>query len=533
MPADVFAKLDRVPSLDGPAEQVKAGLTHDRERMVEARACDDFYQCKNERHFKRRTYESDEDFRTRPRRFSRLLRVAIRKLSEPLYSPGPTRQWEGSEPITAELESIYEQTQIDVRMASADRAATIGHVSAVQVEATGEPEKPVRLWVWKAHEFTVWTRDGDPTTPWAVCTVDTIPERAMIRTRARLWSAAELRTYVSEPYAPGGDMLRRCEHLVEQIPSPYLGVLPFVFVRNEPPDSLFWEGGIGSPLREANVELDQRLSDLANHVRAFLDPMLTAKNLAPGTVLRPGTEKVTHLPSDPNIRAGDMKGEPTLQYLQAQMGVQDAWFDAKTAADQYLEDLEVPLTVVRSDASTDLSGIALERKTAPLLHRTRARQPQFGETEGELAAKILAVTGTWYGRQDLVAAAQAPALVCVWPEPRVLDTTNLEGLQTLQAELDMGFTDPFEALARLRGITLGQAKRLAAEIAERRDEWRELMGDVSAVDAAQSQATGESNGQGKVGDGEDPGAAGAEPEPSAAAGGGGASDAHGSDPGVA
>jgi hypothetical protein len=525
MPAEILADLAKVPTLDAAEKQVRQGLPFDAERLREASVNEDYYQFRNALHFRRRPDESDTDFAARPKRFSRLMRVAVRKISEPLYNPGPTRTWEGSPELDAALQSAYEQTAVNVRMASADRSATINHVAALQVEATGDATRPVRLWLWKGNEFAVWTRDGDPTAPYAVATLDTVPaDGGQVRTRCRLWSAAELRTFVSDPYAPGGDLVRRCEHAQPFEEHPYPGVLPFVFVRNEPADSGFWEGGIGCPLREANAELDQRLSDIAQHVQRFLNPFGWARNIMPGQAVFSKVGGFSHLAADEAIRQGDQKGEPELGYLQAQLGVEAAWYDAKTAADNALEELEIPLTTVRSDASTDLSGIAIERKTVPLLRRTRQRQPQFGETEVELAGKILAVIGAWYGKPNFLAAAVNPALVCVWPEPRVIDTSSAEGLTSLQQELDMGMADPIEVLARLRGLTLDQAEKLAIEIAERRKTWAALMGvdapDPKTPTDGSNDGADTADGGSELDPGEDDGTAGAEPEAAASAGAG-------------
>jgi hypothetical protein len=505
MPADAYALPENVPSLDAAEDAVRDGLPAERERLAAARANDDFYQFRNCKHLEQRPDETEEEFDERPKRYSRITRTVVRKLAEPLYNPGPTRVVQSDASLSAWLEEAYEAASLNTRMQSADRAATLNHVAALQIEPTGDPRRPLRYWLWKGHEFAVFTRDGDPINPWAVCTIEQIPagpeSPGKLRTRYRLWSAFERRTYLTKPWGQRDTAGGRVAELVERLGPdeyPFPGVLPFVFVRNEPAETDFWDGGIGDALREANMEADRRLSNLAQHVEEFLNPFGWARGVPANASLARKVGRFTHLPTDPMARQGDNNIPPEVGYLQGQLGVEAAWYDLKAFLDSTLEDLEVPLTVVRSDASTDLSGVAIEKKTVPLLHRTRARQPQFSETESELAAKSLAVAAAWYGAAGwnlaakAAAAAREPKLLCVWPEPRVIDSTSREGLDTLRAEMELGMTDGFEVMARLRGTTIEKAMVMARDTAQRQRLWAQLMG----LDQADGQQGGQEDGQG-------------------------------------
>lgn len=504
-----------VPSLDEADRLVREGLPGAADRLDEANLNETFYQLRNAREVERREAEDELSFQRRPKRTSKLTRCVIRKLGDPLYNPGPIRRWEGDATVDAFLQGFYADCAANTRMQQADRAAMLNHVAALQIEATGDPRRPLRVWLWKGHEFEVFCADGDPCTPYAVATMDTVPgpERGTVLTRYRLWSASERRTYLSAPWTymrgSGGQRFRiggqQVERLVESEsgPSPYPGVLPFVFVRAEPPECDFWSGGIGTALRECNKDLDRALSDLAQHVDTFLNPVRWARNISILERFSAPVGTYVHLKPDPAIRAGTMAGEPEIGALQHQLAVEAAWYDLKTYADTTLEELEVPLTVVRTDDPRDLSGVAIQAKAAPLVARTRARQPQFSETEAEFAAVALAVAGIWYGQGRLLVAATDPKLVTVWPEPRVLETSTAEGLQALQTELDLGLTDPIEALARTRGVTLDQAVELAEQIALRRRRWRELMGGLiesddreDRSDARRDEGEGEGEGEG-------------------------------------
>jgi hypothetical protein len=504
----VLSPLDaeqRTPSLDTVERQVLEGLPADYARLEEARKGEDFYQFRNHKHLHPRREESASDFQARPKRYSRITRTIVRKLAEPLYSNGPTRTWENDPDRTEWLDRIYTQASANSRLQSADRAATLNHVAAIQVEATGDPENPIRFWVWKGHEFAVFVRDGNPIEPWAICTIEQIPTESVgrVRTRYRVWSQLERRTYVTDEHLPDSTPSRSAQLVPEESgPTPYPGVLPFVWVRAEPADCNFWEGGIGKALVEANMEADRRQSDLAEHMSRFLNPLGFARNI-PATASftnKPGG--FVHLQADPSVRSGDQGGQPELGYLQATLGVSDAWADLRAFLDSTCEELEVPLTVIRSDSSTDLSGVAIVAKAMPLIDRTRARQVQFCETERDLASLTLAVYGTWYGDDQALTAAKSGGLVVVWPEPKIpLPTPDRDMADSW--ELDQGLTDPIEVLARRRGITLSQAEELAEQIAARRLQWNAIMNSKGPVESAaeekveqkEDSETGETDGE--------------------------------------
>jgi hypothetical protein len=269
--------------------------------------------------------------------------------------------------------------------------------------------------------------------------------------------------------------------LVEAGDSPCKGVLPFIFLRNEPAESEFWDGGIGGPLKMCNMDIDRELSDCAQHVYEFLNPRGYYRNVAVGQgreIDRIGSFR--HLRPPLGTREGDNKIEPDAFLVQAQLGVEAAWYNVKTYADMTIEELEVPLTAIRSDAATDLSGIAIVAKTLPLMDFMRERQPQFTEAEEELAAKIMAVCGASYaGGEALAAAARDPRFECIWPEPCLPMPTPERDAQD-RAEMEDGLADPIEVLARRRGLTLAQAEELAVAIAERRKRWNAIMQGTEA-----------------------------------------------------
>ena len=480
---------DAIPTLSSLHEALAAGLPDEAERWESARANEDYYQLRNEAYIERRPSEEPQDFQARPKRTSKMTRTVVRKLSNPLYKTGPTRRLKTSAGADAWLQQVYADVHVNAKMQSANRAAILNGVAAIQVEATGDPKRPVRLWLWKGHEFAAWTVDGDCEHPWAIACRDLLPAgMGKLKARIRAWSAAEYQVYLSDPFARGDAASGKRLTLVEGAANPY-GVLPFVFVRNEPADCDFWGGGIGSALRSCNAEIDRELSDIAEHAREFLNPRAFLRNVATNTRFLERVGAFLHLKPPPGAVEGDNTMQPDAFYLQAESGVEAAWYNVKSYADLTIEELEVPLTAVRSDAATDLSGIAIVAKTLPLIEYTRERQPQFTEHEANLAQCILAVAGGGYdGGEGLLSAAADPQFECIWPEP-CLPIPTPERDQQDAAELDAGLTDPIEVLARRRGLTLQQAEDLAMAIAARRKRWNAIMKDTEPAPEPQGDGT--------------------------------------------
>ena len=382
-------------------------------------------------------------------------------------------------------------------------------MSALQVEPTGDPSRPIRVILWKGHEFAVFCRDGDSECPWAVVTRDLIPAGlGRVRARYRAWSADERREYLSAPYAQGDAASGRRAEPAAAEPNPF-GRVPFVFVRNEPIEAEFWDGGIGTPLRECNQEIDRELSDIAEHAREFMSPKFFLRNVATSFRQVERVGAAMHLKPPPGTKDGDNTVQPDAFYVQAESGVEAAWFNLKNYADMTVEELELPLTAIRSDAATDLSGIAIVAKTLPLIDYTRDRQPHFTEHEEALAVAILAVAAASYeGGEFLAGAAAEPGFECIWPEPALPMPTPERDAQDA-AELEAGLTDPLEVIARRRGLTLQQAEEWALASAGRRRRWNAIMKDTAPEEQAASDTTGtgdateEAEGEGTDGEDDD------------------------------
>jgi hypothetical protein len=499
MPADLLVDvvddLSSVPPIDSIDEEVRAGLPGEAERMARARLNEDYYALRNDRHIARRESEDEASFAARPKVTSAMTMQAIAKLTELLYGPGPTRTLSNSPALDAWLQGVYGDVHVSNRFEAADRAATLNDVAAIQVEATGDPRRPIRLWPWQAHELAVFCPDDDPTTPWAVVTCECLRDRraghrGMMRTRYRVWTAAERRTYLSAPHANAGVLcgVEAVETVeAESGPSPYPGVLPFTLVRNQPVEATFWDGGIGTPLRKANAAVDQKLSAIAEHLQTFLNPKGFVQNVSADCQFTERVGGFIRLTAMRGAQEGENHLAPSVFYLQPTLAVEQAWLDVTKTADLALEELGLPITAIRDQAATDLSGIAIVVRMMPLLSYTRKRQPRFSEYEVDLAARILAVAGLHYELPEHLRAARDPKLLVVWPQVS-FPAPSVERDEGDRWELEQGLADPIEVLARRRGLTLQQAEDLAGEIAARRTRWNALMGVAPGVDPAQQAA---------------------------------------------
>jgi hypothetical protein len=487
MPPDTAAvtlpEPESVPSLDTIEESVTAGLPMDSDRMECASANEDFYRGDQRQHLEAREAELPSDYRKRPKRFSRLTRKAIRTLTSLLYSPGPSRSIEGSEdeggaepsPLASTwLELVWRTNHIDRVMRTADRKATLNDCCAVQAVATGNPNKPITLYLWGGDEFTVFCRDDDPCCPWAVVTVQVITKGRKKWRHYEAWTAAEHRVYETKAvdwvdalptaggtaayYQPQLSGTVDAERQTGDGLNPY-GVLPFAFVWNERPVDRFWGSGVGTMLRECNEDIDRELSDTALHVKEFLNPKAFVRNVAVGTKLLDRVGAFMHLKPHATAAAGDNALEPDAFYLQAQLGVQDAWWDAQKYANQTFHELDVPLSAVRDDQQGPQSGFQVEAERGPLLDYTIARQPDFSEYEEEAARLILRVAGHYYDQPELIAAAETVQVHCAWTKPastiRSAETDDHEthdlqaGVATrISILMDRGMTRA-QAIARL------------------------------------------------------------------------------------
>jgi hypothetical protein len=470
------ADADTAPSLDAIHQEALDGFPGHADRMNNARENNDFYYCRNAAYLERRESEDYQDFIRRPKRFSRITHKVIKVLARDLYNPGPTRKLEGADDADSFLQSVYEKNYVNALMQKADRLATLNATCAIQAVATGRPEKPIKLYVWGAQEFIPFFAQGEVAEPWAIATIAVDPKGTKKRRRVELWSAREHRVYVtgwSDTLQTFGGtrfeyMPRMSGYFDDDLDqwqtgvNPY-GVLPFCFVHDELPVCDFWEGGIGTALRECNQELDRELSDLAQHLKVHMNPDAFLRGVAAEwrREKRPGGWQPLIAAIGPD---GEQQAPPEAFYVQPQLSVDHAWFDIEKYANSTLEELDVPLVAVRDYASTDLSGIAIVARSIPLLSRTKGRQVPFIAYETALARLILSVAGNYYGEESLAAAAAA-SLSVTFPTPRFPLPTPERDAED-QFEVENHIKSLLMVIQERKGMTRDQAIEHVEQVKE-------------------------------------------------------------------
>jgi hypothetical protein len=455
--------------------EVQAGLYGPtREALAEFEANLAFFQCRNRAYLERRESEDLRDFQRRPKQFSRLVRKAVRTLSSKLYQPGPLRTIDTATDASELLNESYKKQHINAVMSRADQHATLNGVCAIQVVASGIPEDPARYYLWGRHEFVPYFQDDDPLRPWCVVTKSIFNSGQKHRRRYQIWTAEEIQTWYTDWL--DDDKRGWWDGTAARLPgngpdefgkNPY-GVLPFAFVHNELPVDTFDGSGIGSPLREANSEIDRMLSDQAEALEVFAAPKMVGRNLAASFRWRDRTDGITRLiPQDDDPAAP----EPAVEFLQPQLNVTEYWLHIEKYANQTFEDLDVPIKAVRGEASWDKSGIAIVAEMSPLVEYTQRRQVLYGVYEESLKETTLAALGNYYGDARLLAASAEP-ITLAWPPVAVPITPERD--QSLQWGLDAGIESRTTVVMQRYGMTEDEAVAHLERVAEQKKYEDEL-----------------------------------------------------------
>lgn len=508
-------------SLDEIAGEVMTGLQAHVDRLQESFDCEEFLAGRNIAYLKRKQSEEYLDYLNRPKRTSKLLRKVIRKLAEHLYSPGPTRQLKAPASVQSWLDQVYEANHINAVMQVADRKANLNAACAIQVVCTGQPDKPVALRVWGAHEFVPFFAPYDPTTPWAVVTIhrEQKHERKGVSERLRFeaWSRDEYRQYVTgwqEKPPTYSALFGRQSSFMPQMYStqdgtdqvnPY-GCLPFAFVHDELPVTQFWEGGIGTPLRECNEELDREISQIAQHVKDCIDPDRFLRNVSPAwrREKRPGAWQRL----EPDVKALQPESgiQPEAFFAQPTVNTEAGWADVRQYADSLLEEMDVPLTAVRDGNPVEMSGVALQTKLRPLLERVRQRQLPFARYEQDLARVILTAAGNYYKIGPLLDASDAE-LTLVWPEPTFGDPSpERDGADDW--ELSHGIKSLVDVVAERRGVTREKALEIIEQVHDDNEALEEFF-PAGVPEAPSAEPQPEPGEEPEAGQQQQPGGAGA------------------------
>lgn len=442
---------------DRMIREVEAGLPCARQYLDDARIAQAVYDYDAQRYgyLFAREAENPADQAARPYRPSGFAREIVEILTEHLYCPGPSRTW--SDPAGQELlQRVYADNDIQGLMADADELSTLNDCAAIQVDAAAGSfaARPLTLRLWGREQYHVWTDPNDALAPSAVVTIDQYDET----TRYRLWTAEEVRTYES---AKGSVTSRE----TGREPNTY-GIIPFAFVHYKRPIRRFFEPGLSDLIVQAELRINDRLSQLDETVKKHLNPIPIATDVPADWQPIVEPMRFIRLRSAGGIGASggyDPGRAPTLQFLQASPDVGAAWNDVREYCDVVLEAARVPRAAARMEQAGIASGIQIIVEQAPLLTRARRRRGPFARYETELARVILTCAGNHYGRPQYVASAASGTLALAWPQPSVPIPTQ-DRLELLQAEVRVGLKSYLMSVEEWYGVDRAQAIHIVQQI---------------------------------------------------------------------
>jgi hypothetical protein len=478
--------------------EVGKGLPNSQIRLAAAIENQAFFDLDSRRYAPRREAETEFDFAGRPQRESGLTQQAIDRLCEHQYSPGPHRSLTGDKEGLALslLEQVWETNDIDSVMQESECLSTLNDVAAIQVEPTNDPDKPIDLKLWGGDEIEVFVDPADPRKPFAVVTID----RYNQRTRYRVWFDDLVHTYETDQYRYDKTAGARVASPVDRGEPNTCGVIPFAFVHYRPAVRQFWNPGIGSYLRRAELRINARLSELDELIAKYARPIGVFKNVSPMYSPDIGPARFLRLPRAGGGYTGEGyagDGEPSAEYLQASLAIGEIWEDLKQYVKQVASSINLPFNALELDYMDAPSGISLIIRMAPLITRAKRRRPIFKAAETNLAKTILAVAGNHYGHPELVASAKTLRLVLAWGEPRI-PVPGPDRDTSAEWEIQMGMKSRLsEAMERYGFPTRDQALAHFAQVAEDEAELNEMTAEATAEEEAETAGLGEEMPEGE------------------------------------
>ncbi len=484
-------------------KEVEAGLRNHRPRLASAIENQAFYDLESDRYQPRREAETEFDFAGRPRRQSGFVQQAVDRLCEHTYNPGPQRTIVGDGLSDAFLGQVYETNHIDCVMQHAEQQACLNDVCAVQVKCTNDPDKPVDLQLWGGDEFTVFTDPEDPRQAFAVVTID----RYNQRTRYRLWFEDEVRTYLTDQYSADKTAGARVAYPQKDAEKNTYGCIPFAFLHYRAPVRQFWTPGPGTFLRKAELRINDRLSELDELIMKFGRPVGVFKNVGVTFTPEIGPGRFMRLNRGGTGYTGEGYadgGEPSAEYLQAQLAIESIWVDLEKFMKQVATAVNLPYTALELEYSDAPSGISLIIKAAPLLTRARQRRPIYQLAEMCLARKILTAAGNHYGQVDLVSQAKQLQLLLAWAEPRI-PIPGPDRDQSDEWEMQVGIKSRITVCMERYGLTRNQAVEHIKQVTEDEEEVKQILPQELTPPASETmQAAGPDETKGAESGYEDP-----------------------------
>ncbi len=357
-------------------------------------------------------------------------------------------------------------------MNHAEAQATLNDVCAIQVKCTNDPDKPVDLQLWGGDEFTVFTDPEDPRHPFAVVTIDRYNER----TRYKLWFEDEVRTFLTDQYSKEKTAGARVAIESRKAEKNTYGCIPFAFLHYRAPVRQFWTPGPGTFLRKAELRINDRLSELDELISKYGRPIGVFRNVSPTFTPEVGPGRFMRLCRGGTGYTGEGYadgGEPSAEYLQAQLAIESIWVDLEKYMKQVATAVNLPYTALELEYSNAPSGISLIIKAAPLLTRARQRRPIFQMAETHLAKKILTAAGNHYGQAELLDQVAQFKLLLAWSEPRI-PIPGPERDQSDEWEMQVGIKSRICVCMERYGLSRDQAVEHIKQVAKDEAEADEI-----------------------------------------------------------
>ena len=456
------------------------GLRNERTRLKDAAENQSFVDLDAERYTPMREAETEFDYAGRPKRDLGFMGQAIGRLCEHTYNPGPRRSATEGGAADKLLQLVYAQTHIDAVMHEADTLAHTNDVCAIQVQATNDLDRPIDLQIWGGEEFAVFLDPRDQRKPYSVVTIDRWDEQS----RMRLWFDDSVMTFITKK----ADLDNAKPGVIAYQYGPSeintYGRLPFEFMHYKCPVRRFWTPSPGTFLRRGEKRMNDRASKLDEHIEKFLNPIGVFKNVSPEFNPEVGPGRFLRLFRGMAGYTGDGysdQGEPSAEYLQATLAVEQVWADIREFSRQLAEAVDLPPGALQLDYTDAPSGISILIRNAPLLARAHKRRPIYQWCETDLARCICECYGNHYGQAELVTASKNLDILLSWPEPRI----PIPGPERDQAdafELQEGSKSRFQLIEERYGLTRDQAVEHFRQVADDEKEADKIKPPPAPID---------------------------------------------------
>ncbi len=461
-------------------KEVESGLRNHRPRLAAAIENQAFYDLESDRYQPRREAETEFDFAGRPRRVSGFVQQAVDRLCEHTYNPGPQRSVVASGELRVAssdagelLTHVYETCHVDAVMHHAEAQATLNDVCAIQIKGTNDPDQPIDLQLWGGDEFTVFTAPDDPRKCSAVVTVDRYNER----TRYRLWFDDEVLTYLTDQYSADKTAGARIAIQTREAEENTYGCIPFSFLHYRAPVRQFWTPAPGTFLRKAEIRMNDRLSELDELIMKYARPIGIFRNVSPTFTPEIGPGRFMRLCRGGTGYTGEgfgAEGEPSAEYLQAQLAIESIWVDLEKYMKQVANAAQLPYIQLELEYGDAPSGISLVIKEWPLLNRAKMRRRIYQMAETTLARTILTCFGNFYGQEKYAAAAKKLQLVLAWAEAPI-PVPGDDRDKADEWELTVGIKSRVQVVMQRYGLNEDQAFEHCKKVAEQEQKLKAIL----------------------------------------------------------